>query len=201
MRRTAHHLPLTVLLTAMIAGCGGGGDEGTGASLPAIDVQQVVAQTTDFQRELLLDGQLSFAEYEQAVLAALACMEEAGLDVEGPYPRSGDERFLDFRFGGEALAGEGPEAHAGRVHETGHSCMSDYLADVSRVWQAQHLLTPEQREEQRGLVIQCLQDAGIEISTDAALEEVYQAAGEHHEDPAVTRCHDDYPDFFVVGVQ
>jgi hypothetical protein len=201
MRRPAQRLSLAMLLIAGIAGCGGDTDEHADQLLPPLDVQQVTAQTTDFQRELLRDGELTFAEYEQAVLAALVCMEDAGLDVEGPFPRDGDERFIDFRYGGEAQAGEDAESHAGRVNEIGFACMQEYLTDVSRIWESQHLLTPEERELQRGHVIQCLRDGGLEVAVDASIEEVLRTAGEHVEDAAVAKCREDYPDFFVVGVQ
>jgi hypothetical protein len=168
------------------------------ASIPPLDVARVTAGTTEFQRGILADGVVRFAEYERATLATISCIKEAGMEVTGPYPRSADKRFLEFNYGMPASAADTSDA---RVMGIGQECEREYRVDVARVWEYQHLLTPEQREDMRQSVIGCLNDGALAIDENASVKEVYEAMRRHSRNPVVERCRERFADFFVVGVK
>ena len=164
------------------------------------DVAQIAATTTPFQQQLLADGEVTFAEYEKATLAAMGCLERAGLVVDGPHPRNGfDSRFLEFSYGYDEIPPDELETMNRRMLDAGDECEQEYRFDVALVWEYQHLLTPQQREQQRPLVIDCLRAGGVRIADSASHEDVYQVSA-RPDDPAVRRCREAYPDYYVVDV-
>ena len=48
-----------------------------------------------FQARIVADGEVTFAEYEEAVLATVGCLRAAGADVAGPYLKSDAGRFYE----------------------------------------------------------------------------------------------------------
>nr|NLD39874.1 hypothetical protein [Actinomycetales bacterium] len=70
---------LAVAVAAAVAGCGGTpGFEGPWAA----EFEQAYDQaTTDFQREVFKDGQLTRAEYDEATARYVQCMEDRGFAV------------------------------------------------------------------------------------------------------------------------
>ena len=165
-----------------------------------LDVEQVAAGTTEFQRALLADGEVTFAEYEKATLAAINCLQQAGLVVEGPHPRGGhDDRFLDYNYGFDDIPPDQLDAMNERMLAVGDACEREYRLDVARVWEHQPLLAPARREQPREVVIGCLRAAGTGLAGAASVEEVHRVSARPG-DPAVRRCRESYPDFYVVDV-
>lgn len=198
-RRVVGGVALTVALG--IASCESA-PEASQDTVPPLDVERVAAETTEFQRGMLEDYVVTYAEYERATLAAIDCLEQAGFDVNGPYPRDGnDERFLDFDYGPATTATEEAAGPDPRELSLADDCEQEYRGDVARVWEHQHLLTPEQREDQRPLVIECLRDNGLEIDPDSTSEGVYAAVSGRLNEPEVQVCYEQFPDFFVLGVK
>ncbi len=195
MRRT---LTAVALLFAMAA-CAENTKDPT-QEMPPLDVAQVLANTSEFQRDLLADKVITFAEYEKATLATIQCLREAGLTVQGPYPRSEtDDRYLEYSFGFQGVASADVDENNKKMFATGDRCESAYRTDVARVWQFQHLLTPQARQEQKLLIIECLRQAGMSIAPEASHQDVLRAASDPKSDAAV-KCRAKYPDYFVVGV-
>jgi hypothetical protein len=194
-------LSVTALLLTMTAGMGCSAGSQPGDEDGDFSVEQIAAGTTPFQLELLADGEVTFAEYERATLAAIACLEGAGLVVDGPYPRNGvDSRFLEYSYGFDEIPPDQRESMSQRMIAAGDDCEREYRYDVARVWEYQHLLAPEERERQRELLIDCLQAGGVDIADTASDEDIYRVSA----DPgiaAVRQCREAYPDFYVVDVE
>jgi hypothetical protein len=192
---------LGVAALVLTAGTACSGDHEPGRQDGGFDVEQVAAATTQFQRELLADGEVTFAEYERATLATIDCLESAGLVVEGPHPRNGvDSRFLEYSYGFDEIPRDQLEFTNQRMFALGDACEREFRFDVARVWEHQHLLTPEERERQRELLIDCLQAGGVEIADNATDEDVYQVSADPG-NAAIQRCREAYPDFYVVHVE
>jgi hypothetical protein len=195
-----HKSVLGVAALVLMAGTACSGDHDPVRQDGGFDVAQVAAATTQFQRELLADGTVTFAEYERATLATIDCLEDAGLVVDGPYPRNGvDTRFLEFSYGFDEIPSDQLEFTNQRMVAAGDACEREFRFDVARVWEYQHLLTPEERERQRVLLIDCLQVAGVDIADSATDEDIYLLSADPGNE-AIRRCREAYPDFYVVHV-
>jgi hypothetical protein len=184
------------ILLSLVAGCGATDHR----PLPRahLDVQQVAQDSTRFQREILADGNVTFAEYERSTLATIRCLEAAGFVVEGPFPRNGtDTRYLDFSYEARARAGETAESVARRLQADGNGCEQQFRSAVARVWEYQHLLTPAQREGQRTLLIACLRAGGLTIADDASEAEVVRVSFTR-DNPAAAGCRKQFPDYYVT---
>ncbi len=191
---------LAAAVAVLLAACGQ--TEQQSPEIPPLDVAAVVASTSPEQREPLADRVITFAEYEKATLATIQCLRDAGLTVEGPYPRNGtDSRYLDFTFGMVSYTGETLSPHNDKAVSTADRCETTYRTDVARVWEFQLLLTPEARNEQKAHLIVCLRQAGVDLRPDASHQEVLRAAADDGQSTAVAACRDRYPDYFVVGVR
>jgi hypothetical protein len=188
----------TIALVAFLAGCG----QERRASPPPFDVQHVAQHTSAFQREILTDGHVDYAEYERSVLATVQCLRDGGLFVEGPHPRDrGDDgEFLDFSYGLEETPGQSHEDVDRMINDVSKRCEREYRTDVDRVWAHQHVLTPQQREQSRQGLISCLHEAGARVRNDATDEAVLEAIADNADSEAVRSCRDKYAGFFLRDV-
>ncbi len=112
---------MMVVVAVLVAGCrtgGVGGTDGRGATsvtaagnLPPAEgsspsttptVSTSLRQATaprlpedlpEYQSGILADGEVTFAEYEQAVLATVECLRDRGVEVVGPYRESDAGRY------------------------------------------------------------------------------------------------------------
>lgn len=184
-----------LLAVLLVASCSRGE-----AQPQQLDVTQVARDTSAFQRAILADGKVTFAEYERAVLATVDCLKREGLQVTPPRPRDGDKRFLSYQISMEGKSGQDVGQIRGQVDAVTQKCDAEFSKDVSRVWEFQNLLTPEQRAKQRGQVADCLRGAGLSVPADAKDRQLFELAAANADKAAVQACRERYPDFFVTGV-
>ena len=80
----ARHQKNCLLVTLLVAGtsaCGATGSDAPKGPYSA-DIQQAKAKTTsDFQRQVLADGKITRAEYEEAVDRYVSCMNSHGAEI------------------------------------------------------------------------------------------------------------------------
>jgi len=122
-----------------------------------------------FQREMLEDGEVTFDEYERAVLAAMQCLRDAGIRTAGPDLVDG--RFYTFDF----AEGDDPA----RTDDVLAGCEEEYLSEVEWAWsEASRTPQDDERHEQfYGGVADCLRRNGVDIedSSPASLSAVLDA--------------------------
>jgi hypothetical protein len=107
-------------------------DEPAGLNLEAI-----LAHTSDFQRKILEDGLVTSAEFELALLARRDCVALAGEKPGQIYEAGDGERTFDF----DVTAGTEQEMR--NIQAKAEACLRDYFSDVGAVWAYQRLLTSE----------------------------------------------------------
>lgn len=108
--------------------------------------------TTEDQQKALEDYKVTAAEYEQAVLAAKACMEDGGLMVSGPTPTAGGV-ILQLSFDGE-----------GFNERYMDMCVEEHLNAIEWVWIDQNLPTESGRQNMIEELFSCLERDGIDIA-------------------------------------
>ncbi len=132
-----------------------------GASPTAFDPRQdprlagVRADWTEFESNLLGDGDVTDTEYEEAVLAALACLDDAGLPHSAPTP---DQSQGYMQYGYRV----GPWPDADEAAAVSDACETEYLDDVSIVWALQHEEPEAVREARKQALLDCVRAAGID---------------------------------------
>jgi len=164
--------PRTFMIGAMLAGltgvvaCNGGSD----TRQPLFDdvlppgwgpIEPALAETSDYQRAILEDGDLTFQEYERALLDTVACLQDAGVRiVSGPQLQS-DGRTLHFSFsGGATIAGVDA---AGQQYDI---CYAEHLDLVSLVWLFLDPKTEQELQAARRSLVDCLREAGVDVADD-----------------------------------
>lgn len=153
---------LLILGTALlIAGCSGAADQEGSSWDPMI--AGMVATAKGFQADLLSDGDLTYAEYERAVLAQVQCMEDAGYEANGPMPSRGHQIVYDY----EAVKGD-PDA----LVSTFDDCYSQYLDVVEPVWAYLHQPTEQEKFDEIQSLSACLFEAGSDVPDDPTYGEL-----------------------------
>lgn len=110
---------------------------------------------SDYQRELLLDGELTFDDYEAAVLAFTRCIEESGLHfVDRPIYNEGNRKF-EYSI---ATGSSQEDAREGDSKVT--LCAFEHISSVQAVWN--WINRPSQAElgEADDVWRACLRDGG-----------------------------------------
>lgn len=170
MRKAFHRRAAVAILAAsVLAGCSQA-PEGP-PKLSASDI----ADTSDFQRSIVEDNEVTWAEYERATIAERDCLIAEGYSP-GELERSGSQLgfVTDVDYSQEA----DPEAADRKFLAIAKGCEDEYTSLVRVVW-GEHLVVYEPEERQRLLeqVVTCLQNAGIDLSADADLDEVVNTIG------------------------
>ena len=138
-----------------------------GLDLPtAAAFEEGMRKGMPFQREILSDGVVTYAEYERSVLASIACMREAGLEVVGPQPAQNGQ-LLMYSYGGtpdlEGLkAAESEADRCYRDHE--EYVIHLYLAGIRPTW--------TELEERTTGYARCLVEAGLAVTGSPRMEEL-----------------------------
>ncbi len=114
------------------------------------------APTSQFQRDILDDGKVSFAEMERAVFAYGECLEQLGIHTESELDVSiGAYRYS---FSGDGLdiseLLDGPDATA---------CKAEYISIVEVVFAGQHGPTREDDAAFYANVAECMRKQGYDI--------------------------------------
>lgn len=119
-----------------LAGCsssdnsGSSSDEGTGAVAMA-DAETAADQGLVEQQEILADGKVTAAEYEDAINLTFDCLRDSGLDPRGPWPSPIDGLLylIDVELPSEVTVFASP---------TGVDCSEAYLKYVEPNYLEQH---------------------------------------------------------------
>ncbi|MGN8552199.1 UNVERIFIED_CONTAM: hypothetical protein OHV15_06420 [Microbacterium sp. SLM126] len=181
---------LAVLASALLTSCAPQERD----EVPPLDIEEILASTTEFQADLLKDGTVSPSEYERGLLAQRECVIAAGATPTELYATGNEELTFDY----EITAAD--EAQLALVEEAAGLCLEEYFVDVGRVWAHQQLLTAGERDELQPKVISCLTEAGIEVPADANLEKIASilASNDNYAELAQP-CIDAYPGFFFIA--
>lgn len=143
-----------------------------------------IAEATEYERQLIADGVLSFADYERYVLDTIACLEDGGLVVM--HDPNAFESFdgvsrttgLQGALPGPMLGNDGsyhylptsrePEALSRVVG----ACQEEYGRTINRLW-AQHVAPDElDLNAYRAAMGQCIRDAGHDAPESPSAEEL-----------------------------
>ncbi|MCB1247049.1 MAG: hypothetical protein KDB69_07285 [Acidimicrobiia bacterium] len=101
------------MIALIVAACASGS--------PSTSLNIGSEEISDYQREVLEDGVVTFSEYESAVLATMSCIEDNGFGVRGPFDFQGGLSF-------DVIVAPGEQLMPGDMGDTG----SDVLAQSDR---------------------------------------------------------------------
>ncbi len=153
------HRAMAALLCAVaVAGCTVAPSEAPSSTLPE--------GLPPFQREILSDGVVTFAEYERAVFRTVQCLRELGYEVDGP-ELGARGLFYDY------WVTVGPEGSAA-TSEAQDRCDEEYLRSVAFAWARQNELTGAELEAELERLRACLGEAGVEVAADATVEDLIE---------------------------
>jgi hypothetical protein len=135
----------------------------------------------------VLEGGVSFDEFERSILTTMSCIQAEGIVVYGPYEEQGG-RSLSFDYGGlPAGANEGEL----RAQDTiAQSCMDEYLSAVSLVYAESVAPSGAELREREAKRRACARGLGYLAPEDMIPGEFYTLVTEH-EDLSV--CIERYP--------
>jgi len=159
-------MPSTLLVVAMTLALAGFGcrNEGSGKSNDSLQGLNPVALTElrkgagKEQLEMLADGEVTFQEYEQAILSTITCISNAGITVGTPelkYQRK--YYWYDWEIPGDKADELFPKLDA---------CTGAWRPIVD-AWYLEIAPTEEEILAGRRALVTCLRDAGIDIPVEA----------------------------------
>ncbi|MCL4241150.1 MAG: hypothetical protein KJ048_07325 [Dehalococcoidia bacterium] len=120
-----------------------------------VGVEDALRSASEYQREILADGVVTFEEYETSVLATVTCLRESGLEIRtGPELDASGRRYTYSYTGG---------GDAGRQSELFWGCYREYGDKVDTAWAYQTTPTEQERQAQRRFLTACLQDRGVAV--------------------------------------
>lgn len=172
----------------MVAACGDGdaNDLSGEYEIPPGLLEQHLEDASEFQRELIEDGIITFADYERAVYATVACLEERGVDVvEGPELTG--RNVYQFTYAADDRE-QGPVVY--------WECYEEHQVVIDRVWAGtgQENPTEEELEEARAALEACLRGAGIDLPGGASSADFAAVA---ESDPTIFQpCSEEVSDEF-----
>jgi len=162
----------------------------------ALDIDQIIEGTTEYQRSLLEDGKVTSAEYEKALLARRDCVASTGAVPGDIYQIGNNEQTFDFEITAPT------EADMEAIQANADKCLLEYFDDVGSVWAFQSLLSPAERKELQPLVVDCLADAGVNVPADADVKRMSEElAPLGHLSEDVEACVTKYAAFFAIPPQ
>jgi len=159
-------MPSTLLVVAMTLALAGFGcrNEGSGKSNDSLQGLNPVALTElrkgagKEQLEMLADGEVTFQEYEQAILSTITCISNAGITVGTPelkYQRK--YYWYDWEIPGDKADELFPKLDA---------CTGAWRPIVD-AWYLEIAPTEAEISAGRRALLTCLRDAGIDIPVEA----------------------------------
>ena len=163
-----------IALLVFASACGGSesGDTSSIADVfpPGFNSENIEA-SSDFQRDLLADGDVTFADHQKASLASFACREERGVQWYTEPQLRTDYRAGLFYFA-ESYMPTGTREEHQRINE---ECDAEYYTLVGMAWAWK--IRPYE-EEAMGNMWQCMREAGWELSDPPTVEEELALTGE-----------------------
>lgn len=161
----------------------GQGERGSGRfesiELTTGQFNEAVRDASDYQRQILEDHALTFAEYEAAVFSTIECLQEQGIRVSS-IPRSGKspapEPELTSR-GRWLYLPQLPEGTDGPAFQaTVDACKHRFSAVVESLWFQQTLATQAELQAARREIAACLRTSGFAVPESPSSEELREAA-------------------------
>ncbi len=112
--------------------------------------------------EMLADGHISFAEYEEAVLAYVACATGRGIDVH-----------VELRFQGKhfEIRATYPGDRAEELSALNDECFLREIGPIRPAWGLQNQPTEQELQQARAALAACLRDAGVDVPEDATSDD------------------------------
>lgn len=142
---------LALLLALTCTGCAD--PDGTASESSRLKANQWLRTTSEVQKAVLLDGEVTASEYAGSVEAARTCVEGLGFGVSAVRNVSDGVRQDFVVRPGDKTTEEAFDALA--------ACRSEQLEAVESVYLAQHSRIDEGREVLEGELITCLQKHGV----------------------------------------
>lgn len=125
-----------------------------------------IAALPEVQRRILADRQVTDAEFEEAVLAMVACLEESGIRVVE----------FDTRPAGWSIAYGAPGGDPQVESAVYDDCYDRSLAAVEPFYLAERGPTERERIEERTQFAACMREAGLDVREDAEWSELQELA-------------------------
>lgn len=122
----------------------------------AIGSDSDLSGLSEFQKEILEDGSVTYSELERAVLAFVDCAAANGVTVEIAYRE--DIRAFEYAYTGSADSFESDLAEV----EEGF-CQTEFKSEVELVW-ADQAWTAQDDEAFYSFIADCLTSRGIPVS-------------------------------------
>jgi len=165
-------------------------------------VSSATVDVSAFQSEILSDGVVTFAEYEAAVTAEIACLELAGLEVEGP-SLSSSGRTLDFAV--IATADDRPEKEFEEaVDQVIDGCHVENSSEVVQAWLRQTTLSEEEIQVAFDDLVGCLTRSDVDVSGITGLQDLSEFlardSGEDSLPESAIACIDVFIDLTLTAV-
>ncbi len=160
--RSAALSALTV--AALALACGGdsrSGHEGPKTAPPPPSLASGVGGVDrSFQAKILNDGQVTFAEYDEAFLAYVSCAGQRGWVPVAP-PRLTSRRLYDYQFtrpNSDPAAGASERA---RWEGDLRTCEAMFFDEVQRAWVVKTAPSQQELQAARDALGACLRDAQV----------------------------------------
>jgi len=118
------------------------------------------------QKEILRDGVVTFDEYERAVLATIACLRDAGVEVIDIRP-SDDGTSIDFTYGGV------PDEGADALEEVFNRCWDRHVSYVADLYSIQNARSPSETAEHVRQAARCMRAAGMEVPPEVSYQGLF----------------------------
>ena len=155
-------LPVVAVAGAVaLTSCIGGADRGGSADY--------VFQPTisEYEAPLLSDGVVTFAEYEEAVLATVACLRQSGVVASDPTLDQAGRIFVySYEVSeSESETLEDAQARADAVYST---CFTTYEDDLQNTWLRQTEPDSEERAALVAELLRCLEREGLSVPSDSS---------------------------------
>lgn len=148
-----------------------------GPLLDRIESEAEVAGASDAQLEALADGEVTFAEYEQAVRESVACLRASNIDVVGDQvDSSGPFPVITYSYAATA-----PGLSASQADEIAQGCLITHSVFVEAAYQTGPVAVEamdEFFEEVREEFVGCLEQGGLVVEPDASRDELERSAAE-----------------------
>lgn len=125
----------------------------------AVDDRSPVGEVSEFQLEIIADGEVTYAEMERAAYSYIGCMEES-LGIRGQVEHAGGKED-EFGYGFFD-----PSGGIGEKMESDEAirCYEEYLSVVEFRWADEIGFTEAERQALFERVAECLRESGLDVA-------------------------------------
>ncbi len=162
-----------LLVLVLVAAACSGTPASTDSEFPPW-LESMVESTTDFQKEILSDGEVTIDELEKAVLATVQCMEENGIPITD---FSFDSENAEWGMSVAAEEADRTDAELAAFDAIENACTEEYSMAVGSVFGFQNQPTPEELSAELARTAQCMREKGFDVPDGATREAMQNLAG------------------------